>query len=238
MRILSASLVIALVTVSICHAEEWLGWRGPRGDGTSQAKGLPLTWGPKENIRWKTPIPGKGHSSPIVWGDRVFVTTCLEDKGERVLMCLDRRDGSILWQRVVLTAKLEQKHSLNSHASATPVSDGKHVWVAFLAYPDMQVACYDFDGKLDWTRSPGKLLSKHGFCSSPILHKDLVILNGDQDAEAYLVALDKATGKDRWRADRPNRIRSYCAPLIVAAAGKMQLVLSGCKCVASYDPDT
>ncbi len=241
MRILSASLVIALITVSTCHAEEWPGWRGPRGDGMSQEKGLPLIWGPKENIRWKTPIPGKGHSSPIVWGDRVFISTCLEDQGERVLICLDRRDGSILWQRVVLTAKLEQKHALNSYASATPVTDGKHVWVAFLAYPDMQVACYDFDGKQVWMCSPGKLLSRHGFCSSPILHKDLVILNGDQDAEAYLVALDKETGAERWRIDRPNRTRSYCTPILIHAKGQpdvTQLVLSGSKCVTGYDADT
>jgi outer membrane protein assembly factor BamB len=238
---LIASLLVALGTLSCGRAEEWPGWRGPRGDGTSQEKGLPLTWSPSENICWKTPIPGKGHSSPIVWGDRVFVTTCLEGNGERVLLCLDRRDGKILWQQVILTAKLEQKHPLNSFASATPVTDGKHVWVAFLAYPDMQVACYDFDGKQVWMRSPGKLLSKHGFCSSPILHKNLVILNGDQDAEAYLVALDKETGAERWRIDRPNRTRSYCTPILIHAKDKpdvTQLVLSGSKCVTGYDADT
>jgi outer membrane protein assembly factor BamB len=232
------SLVLFAGTVG---AENWPGWRGPRGDGTSHEKGLPLTWNETKNIRWKTSLPGKGHSSPIVWGERVFVTTCLEDKGERVLMCLDRRDGKILWQRVVLTAKLEKKHPLNSYASATPVTDGKHVWVAFLAYPDMQVACYDFDGKKVWMRSPGKLLSVHGFCSSPILHKDLVILNGDQDAKAYLVALDKETGAERWRIDRPNRTRSYCTPILIHAKNKpdvTQLVLSGSKCVTGYDADT
>src|SRR5262249_49751722 len=133
-----------LVTSSPCHAENWPGWRGPRGDGTSHEKGLPQTWSENQNIRWKTAIPGKGHSSPIVWGDRVFVTSCLEEKGERVLICINRRDGKILWQRVVLTSPLERKHSLNSFASATPVTDGKHVWAAFLAFPEMQVACYDF----------------------------------------------------------------------------------------------
>jgi outer membrane protein assembly factor BamB len=222
------------------RAENWPGWRGPRGDGISVEKNLPLTWGEKENIRWKTPIPGKGHSSPIVWGDRIFVTTCLEDKGERVLICLDRRDGSVLWRRTVLTAKLEKKHPLNSFASATPITDGKHVWVAFLAYPDMQAACYDFEGNKVWMRSPGKLLSIHGFCSSPILHKNLVILNGDQDAKAYIVALDKDTGEERWRIDRPNRTRSYCTPILIRAKNKpevTQLVLSGSKCVTAYDAD-
>lgn len=232
------SLVLFGVVV---RAENWPGWRGPRGDGISFEQNLPLTWSETKNIRWKTPIPGKGHSSPIIWGERVFVTTCLEEKGERVLLCLNRRDGAILWQRVVLTAKLEKKHPLNSFASATPITDGKHVWAAFLAYPDMQVACYDFDGNKVWSRSPGKLLSVHGFCSSPILYKNLVILNGDQDAKAYLVALDKETGEERWRIDRPNRTRSYCTPILIHAKNKpdvTQLVLSGSKCVTAYDADS
>lgn len=233
--------VLFVLSPGVVLAENWPGWRGPRGDGTSHETALPLTWSESNNVRWKTPIPGKGHSSPIAWGNRVFVSTCLENEGERVLICLDRRSGSILWQRVVLIAPLEKKHSLNSYASATPVTDGKHVWVAFLAYPDMQVACYDFNGNRVWMRSPGKLLSVHGFCSSPILHKNLVILNGDQDAQAYLVALDKDTGAERWRIDRPNRTRSYCTPILIHAKNKpnvTQLVLSGSKCVTGYDADT
>src|SRR5207253_6179214 len=109
------------------------------------------------------------------------------------------------------------------------------------AYPDMEVACYDTGGNKVWQRSPGKLLSIHGFCSSPVLHKDMVILNGDQDAVAYLVALDKLTGEERWRIDRPNRTRSYCTPLQIrtkARPDRTQLVLSGSKCVTGYDADT
>jgi outer membrane protein assembly factor BamB len=230
-------IVLILFTTGI-RAEQWPEWRGPRGDGTSSETNLPIHWSSTENVCWKVPIPGKGHSSPIVWDDRIFLTTCLENERKRLLLCLDRSDGRLLWQREVLTAKLEPKHSLNSFASATPATDGKHVWVAFLQYPDMQVACYDFEGNKIWQHSPGQFYSIHGFCSSPVLYKDLVILNGDQDAEAWIVALDKATGAERWRADRPNRTRSYCTPLIIDAAGKKQLVLSGSKCVASYDPDT
>ncbi|HJT77561.1 MAG TPA: PQQ-binding-like beta-propeller repeat protein, partial [Gemmataceae bacterium] len=155
-----------------------------------------------------------------------------------VLLCLDRRDGKVLWQRVVLTAPLEKKHKLNSYASSTPATDGKHVWVSFLAYPRMVVVCYDLDGNEVWRVSPGEFHSVHGFCSPPVLYKDLVILNGDQDAKAYIVALEKQTGKERWRADRPNRTRSYCPPLVIDAGGRKELVLSGSKCVASYDPDT
>jgi hypothetical protein len=229
---------LVVLLAGAVQAEEWPGWRGPRGDGTSQEKGIPLHWSATENVFWKTPIAGKGHSSPIIWEDRIFVTTCVEEEKKRLLMCLDRRTGKVLWERLVLTAPLEQKHRLNNFASATPATDGKHVYAAFMDYPNMVAVCYDFDGKEVWRKSPGKLLSRHGFCTSPVLYKDLVILNGDQDAQAYIVALDKSTGVERWRADRPNRTRSYCTPVIFDLAGKKQLVLSGSKCVASYDPET
>ena len=227
-----------LVLALPAWASDWPSWRGPRGDGRSDATGVPVRWSQTENVRWKTALPGRGYSSPVVCGDRVFVTSCLEKEQQRILLCLDRRDGRLLWQRVVLTAPLERRHGLNSYASSTPATDGRHVYVTFLAAPDFQVACYDYEGHLVWKVSPGKFNSPHGFCSSPLLYKDLVIVNGDQDAEAYIVALDKATGLQRWRADRPNRTRSYCPPLIFDVAGKKQLVLTGSKCVASYDPDT
>ncbi len=235
------TLVLGLVLLSLTAtvwAEEWPGWRGPRGDGTSEESGIPVRWSANENIAWRTDIPGSGHSSPVVWGDRVFLTTCIEKQQKRELLCLDRRGGKLLWQRVVLTAPLEHKHPLNSYASSTPATDGKHVWVSFLAYPRMVVVCYNMDGTEVWRVSPGEFHSVHGFCSPPVLYGDLVILNGDQDAKAYLVALEKDTGKERWRADRPNRTRSYCPPLVIDAAGRKQLVLSGSKSVAAYDPDT
>jgi outer membrane protein assembly factor BamB len=226
------------------HAEDWPSWRGPRLDGTSTEKDIPLTWSTTENVLWKTDIPGIGHSSPIISGDRIFVTTCIEGEqksGQRALLSLDRKTGAILWQKNIVNAKLEQKHGENSFASATPCTDGKNVWVAFLSHPNMVVACYDYDGNKLWEKSPGKLLSVHGFCSSPILHKDLVILNGDQDATAYIVALDKKTGEEKWRIDRPNKTRSYCTPILIQSPTKpevTQMVLSGSKCVTSYDADT
>jgi len=238
MRRLITPLVLLVVPVAQARAEDWPGWRGPRGDGTSHETGLPLRWSATDSMKWKTAIPGSGYSSPIVWGDRVFLTTCREAEQERVLLCLDRRDGRILWDRVVITAPLEKKHKLNSHASSTPATDGTRVYVSFLANERMQVAAYDFDGNKLWQVSPGEFRSMHGFCSPPVLYKDLVILNGDQDhPDAFLVALDRTSGAERWRAPRPG-IRSYCPPLIVEAAGKMQLVLSGAQTVASYDPDT
>lgn len=234
-------LLCLLAVASPLMAEDWPVWRGPRGDGTSRETSLPIHFSPTQNVRWKTAIPGSGYSSPIVQGDRVFVTSCVEDRGDRLLICLDRSTGKILWTRKVLTAPLEKKHGDNSFASSTPASDATRVWVSFLAYPEMMVACYDHEGNKLWQKSPGKLLSKHGFCSSPILHKELVMVNGDQDAEAYLVALDKKTGKEVWRADRPNRTRSYCTPILIPdprRPGATQMVLSGSKCVTGYDADT
>ena len=238
LRWLTCFCFAVIIWCGLAHAEDWPGWRGPRGDGSSREANLPVHWSKTENVAWKTPIPGKGHSSPIIWGDRIFLTTCLEPDGKRTLLCLDRRDGKLIWERLVLTAKLEDKHKLNSFASSTPATDGKLVFVPFYDPPRMRVYAYDFDGNLVWEVSPGEFHSRHGFCSSPVLYKDLVILNADQDAEAFLVALEKATGNERWRADRPNRTRSYVPPIVIDSGGHKQLVLSGSKCVASYDPDT
>jgi outer membrane protein assembly factor BamB len=231
-------IALALTFTGVSTAEEWPGWRGPRGDGTSAETGLPLRWGANDNVRWKAEVPGTGHSSPVVWGDRVFLTSCREADQQRLLLCYDRRDGKRLWERVVVTAPLEKKHKLNSHASATPATDGRHVWVSFFASPRIVVACYDVAGHRVWETSPGDFHSVHGFCSPPVLYEDLVIINGDQDhPAAFLVALDRATGAERWRVPRPG-IRSYCPPFITRAAGKTQLVLSGANSVASHDPAT
>ena len=239
---LAAAALVGAIMASAARAEEWPAWRGPRGDGTSTEAGVPLEWSSTENVAWKTPIPGTGHSSPVVWGDRVYVTTCIEDEQKRLLLAIDRATGKVVWDRVVVVAPLERKNDLNSYASSTPLTDGRHVWVTFLDFPKVLVVCYDAAGREVWRRSPGDLYAVHGFTSSLLAYKDMVILAADQDAElpkrAYIVALDQATGEERWRIDRPNRVRSYCPPVVFEAAGKPQMVLSGSKCVASYDPGT
>lgn len=244
----------ASVVATPTRAEDWPAWRGPRGDGTSLESNIPTKWGPADNIAWKTPIPGKGHSSPSIWGDRVFLTSCLEKDGKHYLFCLDRKNGKILWQQEQDHKIQKAIHKLNSHASSTAATDGKYVFVTFHDAPHFVVCCYDFDGKLIWKKSPGDFYSKHGFCSTPLLYKDMVILNGDQDSpkgqyftgpkgetkayDSYLVALDKATGAERWRTSRPHNIRSYTPPVLFDIAGKKQVVFSGSQNVASYDPDT
>ncbi len=240
--------LLLLLIAPICRAENWPGWRGPRGDGTSLETEVPVHWNGTdgENIAWRTQIPGRAHSSPIVWQDRVFLTSCLEDQSQRVVLGLDRRTGHILWQQTVLAAPLEKKHTLNSCASGTPATDGRSIYVAFLE-PDfgsltertpgnMVVAAYSLDGERKWLVRPGRFASVHGFCSSPILFENLVIVNGDHDGDSYIFALDKETGKTIWKTPRIHKTRSYCTPLIREIDGRTQMVLSGSKCVVSLDP--
>ena len=123
---------ILLFASLFLHAENWPGWRGPTGDGISTEKYLPIRWSTTENIAWQTPIAGDGHSSPVIWENKIFLTTCLPDRQERLLLCLDRRTGKELWRRVIIKSPLETLHRLNSRASGTPATDGKLVFTTFM----------------------------------------------------------------------------------------------------------
>jgi outer membrane protein assembly factor BamB len=224
-----------LLLVAPARAENWPQWRGPRLDGTSLETNLPLAWNPTSNLLWKSALPGAGHASPIVWEDRVL--TVAAEREERLLLCLQAGTGAFLWQQTVLESPLEKKHTLNSHASSTPATDGQRVFVTFLDRREVVVAAYDLSGRQLWRTRPGEFASVHGFCSSPVLFQDLVVVNCDHDGEGYIVALERATGVERWRIQRPNQTRSYCAPLIRPMAGRTQMVLAGSKCVTSYDPN-
>lgn len=229
-----------LLFVTPATAEQWPTWRGPRADGSSQETGIPTDWdGPSgRNIAWKTPVPGLGHASPIVWDERIFLVSCLQESDERLLLCLDRKSGATLWRRTVLESPLEGKHPLNSFASSTPATDGRFVYVTFLDRNEMVVAAYDMDGQPQWTVRPGEFFSRHGYCSSVTLFENLVIVNGDHDGDAYLVALDRTDGRTVWKTPRENKTRSYCAPIIREIDGRTQMILSGSLCVASFDPRT
>lgn len=254
MRILTVRLVMTMLVshVLVCSvaAEDWPGWRGPRGDGTSLEARVPTQWNgiTGDNIAWKVPIPGVGHSSPIVSRGKIFVATCLEDRDQRVLLCLEEASGKTQWQSVVLEAPLEKRHKLNSRASGTPVADGEFVYVTFLdpdfSSPnertpgDLVVAAFDYSGRKLWEVRPGRFASTHGFCSSPVLFEDLVIVNGDHDGDSYIVGLDRATGATRWTFAREHKTRSYVTPIIREYAGRTQMLLSGSKCVVSLNPRT
>ncbi|MCH7728364.1 MAG: PQQ-binding-like beta-propeller repeat protein [Planctomycetes bacterium] len=249
-------LLLVLLTTAQAPAENWPGWRGPRGDGSSIEQDVPQRWNGKtgENIVWKVAIPGAGHASPIVWKDRVFLVTAIDRMQERALLCLDRNSGKTLWQRTVLRAPMETKHNLNSFASSTPVTDGKLVYVTFLEVDGrtvpapnvgrprpitpgkMLVAAYDFEGHRKWLVRPGGFISAHGYCSCPVLYKDLVIVNGDHDGDSYIVALKKSTGETVWKVPRAHKTRSYVTPIIREIDGRTQMILSGSKSVISYDP--
>ncbi|PYK14178.1 MAG: serine/threonine protein kinase, partial [Verrucomicrobia bacterium] len=207
-------LFLLLFFPAVLFAENWPCWRGPRMDGTSAETNVPVHWSATSNVVWKTEVPGTGHASPIVWEDRIFMVTALAEQEARVLLCFNRADGKILWQKTVVVAPFEGKHKLNSHASSTPAADGEFVYVTFLDRKEMLVAAYDFSGDQKWLVRPGPFSSMHGFCSSPVLFKDKVIVNGDHDGDSYIVALDRRTGKTVWKTPRKNKTRSYCVPLI------------------------
>jgi outer membrane protein assembly factor BamB len=250
------SAILAAILISPARAENWPGWRGPRGDGTSLEANVPIHWNAEtgDNLRWKAALPGRGHASPIVWDDRVFLVACLEESEERVLLCLDRLTGKILWQKAVVHSPLESKHALNSFASSTPATDGQLVYVSFfqvdgdpipapnvgaprLIRPGrMIVAAYDFAGNQRWLVNPGEFVSAHGYCASPVLYKNLVIVNGDHDGDSYIVALNKQTGKTVWKVPRDHKTRSYVTPIIREIDGRTQMVLSGDQSIVSLDP--
>ena len=253
---------LILTVLSMCSsdtfAENWPGWRGPRGDGTSGETSVPLRWNGKtgQNIAWKTAIPGTGHSSPVIWEDNIFLTTCIEDSGERKLLKISRSTGKINWQVTVTESILETKHRLNSYASGTPATDGETIYVSFLITDGKEVpapnvgtprpvtpgeiivAAYDFSGNQKWLVHPGGFTSVHGFCSSPVIYQNLLIINGDHDGDSYITALDRKTGQTVWKVDRKHKTRSYCTPLIRTINGRDLLVLTGSKRVTAYEPKT
>jgi outer membrane protein assembly factor BamB len=188
-------------------------------------------------ILWQRRLPGEGHSSPIVIGKRVFVTAALAETTERLLLCLDRDSGRVLWRQTVANSPLERHHDENSLASGTPASDGQRVFVAFLDGPEMLVAAYALDGRRLWAVHPGRFTSQYGFSVSPVICDEKVIINGDQDGDSWLAALAREDGHIIWKIDRPHKTRSYSTPLVRRLGGRRQLILSGNQCVASYDPD-
>jgi outer membrane protein assembly factor BamB len=235
----SGRLLAPLVlTASLACAENWPGWRGPRGDGTSLEKEVPTRWSSTENVVWKSAVPGEGHSSPVVWNNRVLLTTARPDKEERVLLCFDRVSGATLWQQTVLTAPLEPKNGENSYASATPVTDGEKVYVTFQDRDEVVVAAYDLAGKQLWLVRPGKFKSQWGFSHTPRLFEDKVIVGCYSKGENFVVALNQADGGTAWKTAGTNPTQSYSPPLIREMGGRMQMILPGNKAVTSYDPRT
>ena len=192
-----AALATILFATPPLYGADWPVWRGPKGDGVANDSAVPTTWSATENVLWKVPVPGIGHSSPVVSGGRVFLTSFVPETNDRMLLCFDRADGKLQWRKSVLTSAAEKMHKNNTPASSTPAADGSHVWSTFLDGDRIAVACHDFAGKPIWLETFGGFASQHGFCGSPVLFEDLLIVNGDSDGDAFLAVLDTKTGSTR-----------------------------------------
>jgi outer membrane protein assembly factor BamB len=241
------TLSLATLLSSIRAEDSWPQFRGPTGQGVSDAKGLPVTWSETENVKWKTAIPGEGHSSPVVSGNRIWLTSS-PDKGKtRHVLCVDFATGKLTRDIPLFTCvTTEPCHAMNSYATPTPVLEGSRVYVTFGA---PGTACLEAEtGKTIWERRdlPVKYFDV-GPASSPILYRDSFILNCDGQAsdQQFVIALDKNTGKTLWRTDRtylgnklPPKTHSSCVPLVIRVASRDQLISPGGHGVRSYDPDT
>jgi outer membrane protein assembly factor BamB len=236
-RLLNSILILLIITTSFTHAQNWPGWRGPNGDGTSLETNIPTNWDSITNVVWKIPVPGAGYSSPIIWKEKLFMTTALPETQEKVLLCYDCKNGNLLWKKTVLKTTFENKHANNSFASGTPSTDGIRVYVSFLDGKDIVVAAYDFAGKQVWLQRPGTFLSPHGYSCSPVLFEDKVIINGDSQGESFVAALNRTDGRIIWKIPHNNPAHSFSTPIFRKMNGKMQMIFCGNKEIASYNPD-
>jgi len=245
------TLLLALsLLVPLARAENWPQFRGPTGQGLSTETNLPTEWSATKNVAWKTPIPGEGWSSPIVWDNRIFLTTALQKGTLCHVLCLDRDTGKILWDQQVFEQTPGRKETRNSYATPTPVTDGQHVYAFF---GGGGAACLDFAGNVLWTKTDDHFYSQHGLGSSPILYKDTLFMPWDHSIKegpekrigwqipwdkSYVLALDKHTGKERFKAMRGMSRISHMTPRIVEVDGRPQLVSAGGDVIEGFDPDT
>ena len=235
----------SLVCLSVCllarvaDAQEWTRFRGPNGSGISDAATIPTQWTAKD-YRWNVTLPGMGHSSPVVRGDRVFITSAIEKDATQIVLCLRTSDGGQVWRRDLPSATYK-KNAAAAYASATPALDDQRVYVAWATPKEYIVlALSQRDGSDVWRRDLGPFVSQHGFGASPIVWKDLVIVANDQDKASFIAALDCKTGQPRWQAKRRTEKASFSTPcLYEPEGGKPQLILSSwAHGLTSLDPAT
>ncbi|MCE9532834.1 MAG: PQQ-binding-like beta-propeller repeat protein [Planctomycetes bacterium] len=233
-RNLFASSLMLIFTLGALAAEPtWPRYRGPDGNSQSSDKNLPVKWDAK-SIVWKKELPGSGQSSPIIWGDRIFLTAALENGKKRVVFCVDRKKGDILWLEVAWTGEPEASHAQNGWATASCATDGERV-VAFFGKGGIH--CYTMEGKLIWSRDLGTFPGMWGTAASPIIVGDQVIQNCEEAGKGSLVALNKKDGKDVWSTPRTAPERGgWSTPVLVKSGDKTELVLNGEKAVSGYDP--
>ncbi len=215
-------------------ARYWGRWRGPSGQGLVGGSGYTDTWSATENVRWKTPLSGAGNSSPLVWRDRIFLTTAQENGTRLSLLAYRRSDGVKLWEAVAPDGTIERPHTKNGYASATPATDGQRIYVSF---GSRGLFVFDMDGKLLWQRDLGRIENYHGAAGSPLLYKDRVILYQDQRPAGFIVAFDARTGEPLWRTAREASV-GWGTPIAVRVAGRDEIIVNGQSRVRAYDPAT
>ena len=214
----------------------WNQFRGPNGQGVAEAGRIAVHFGPETNVLWKTAIP-KGHSSPVIWNSRIFLTAIEPaNKKELITLAIDREDGKILWRQVVQAETTIRFHQFNNPASSTPAADDKHVYVYFGTYG---LLCYDHPGNEVWQRKIDTPKSKYGMATSPILYKDKVILALDGDGgSSRLLAVNRNTGETVWEQPRSLFKAGWSTPIIWCQGKVEELVVLGSKRLTSYDPST
>ena len=217
--------------------EDWPWWLGTNGNGNAVGQLPPLTWSDERNVLWRTRIPGVGHATPILWGNQIFISTAEEENKTQSLLTYDRKTGNLQWTTVVHRNGYMRKHHRNSHASSTPACDGERVYVAYAAHLGVWVSAIDLEGNIVWQTEAGPAQSDHGYGSSPVLYKSLIIVTADVRSGSFITALDRLTGKIVWRTLR-GRGSSYGTPKVAKLAGRDQLLLAGAQEVNSYDPES
>ena len=239
--IIAVTLGVFLSASSVPAQQDWPLWRGPNQDGVAPAgQNPPTSWSETQNIRWRTPLPGRGHGSPIVVGERVYIASADEDRKAQVLLAIDRDSGSVAWETVIhqggfkVRGKLNKKASL---ASSTPAFDGERLFINFVNDGAAWITAVGLDGKIQWQQRLVGYVVHQGYGSSPTVYGDLVIVAADNKSGGAVVGLDRATGKEIWRHARPKK-PNYPSPVIVKADQRDQLVITGCDLVTSLEPTT
>lgn len=257
--VLTCGLLLSGIVQAPAADQDWPQWRGPLGTGAAPGSDPPVEWSETKNIRWKVALPGKGHSTPIIWGDRIFLTTAIPygeslppkhstapgthdgvpvtQRHEFVVLAVNRTIGKTLWQKSVLK-KLphEGGHYTGSLATNSPVTDGEHVFAFFGSHG---LYCLDMQGEVKWQKQFGEMQTKHGHgeSASPVLLGDLVFVNWDHDGPCFIAAFDKRTGQQRWKVDRDEET-SWSSPIVVENEGQSLLIVAGTNRVRAYDPAT